>query len=328
MILHGRTWCADFRVYSSRILANSAPARFAQRNSAEFRCEMPFWRLDEGLLLPNSAAISCWFRLNRLTGHAIRPARVTDLHGGCGMTMNSRRWSAAALLAMGAVGFALGTWNGTGREVAAQSPGGDKVVPAAATPSDYSQRVIAYINGNIPITREDLGEFLIARYGQAKMDLLVNRKIIEHACKQLNVTVTPEEIEAAITDDLGTMNVDKATFVKQFLKQYNKTLYEWKEDVIKPRLLLSKLCMHQVKVEEAEVQRAFEARYGEKVKCRMILWPKGQEKFAYQVYDKIRMSEAEFDQVARTQASSILAAHGGWIDPLGRGAGDDDRVEK
>src|SRR5262245_24033861 len=124
------------------------------------------------------------------------------------------------------------------------------------------------------------------------------------------------------------MNLDRATFVKQFLKQYNKTLFEWKEDVIKPRLLLTKLCQHQIKIEEAEIQRAFEARYGEKVKCRMILWPKGQEKFAYQMYDKIRTSEAEFDQVARHQASQVLSAHGGWIDPIGRGAGDDDRVEK
>ena len=245
------------------------------------------------------------------------------------MTTNGRRrWSAAALLGMGAVGFALGTWNGHGGEVAAQPPGGGTVVPAAGS-TDYSQRVIAYIHGTIPITREEFGEFLIARNGQNKMELFVNRKIIDHACKQLNVTVTPEEVEAAINDDLVIMNLDRATFVKQFLmKQYNKTLFEWKEDVIKPRLLLTKLCLHEVTVTDEDVKRAFEARYGEKVKCRMILWPKGQEKFAYQVYDKLRTSEAEFDQAARHQASSVLSAHGGNIDPLGRGAGDDDKVEK
>src|SRR5258706_9904862 len=165
------------------------------------------------------------------------------------MTTNGRRrWSAAALLGMGAVGFALGTWNGHGGEVAAQPPGGGTVVPAAGS-SDYSQRVIAYIHGNIPITREEFGEFLIARNGQNKVELFVNRKIIETECAKLHVIVTPEEVEAAINDDLATMNLDRATFVKQFLmKQYNKTLFEWKEDVIKPRLLLSKLCMHQIKV--------------------------------------------------------------------------------
>src|SRR6266851_3431167 len=117
------------------------------------------------------------------------------------------RWPVSALLAVGAIGFALGTWNGHGREAAAQPPGGP-AAPAAGQ-SDYSQRVIAYIHGNIPITREDLGEFLIARQGQNKMELLVNRKIIEHACKQHNISVTPQEVQAAIAEDLGTMNIDR-----------------------------------------------------------------------------------------------------------------------
>src|SRR5262249_2812879 len=103
------------------------------------------------------------FPLESLGGPRYTGGRGTVFHGGSGMTMNGRRWSAAGLVAIGAVGFALGTWNGHGREAAAQSPGG--VVPAAAT-SDYSQRVVAYIYDNIPVTREDLGEFLIARYGQ------------------------------------------------------------------------------------------------------------------------------------------------------------------
>ena len=238
-----------------------------------------------------------------------------------------RRWAAAALLGMGAIGYAFGAWNGHGSEVAAQPPAGGGVIPASATQSDYSQRVIAYIHGNIPVTREDLGEYLIDRYGQKKINSLVNRKIIDHACKQLNVTVTPEEVEAAINDEMGTMNLDRATFIKQYLKQYNMTLFEWKEDVTKPRLLLAKLSAREIRVEDADIQKAYDARYGEKVKCRFILWPKLQERFAYQVYDKIRTSEAEFDKVARSQASTVLSAHGGFIDPIGHGAGD-DTVEK
>src|SRR5260370_42620467 len=97
------------------------------------------------------------------------------------------RWPVSALLAVGAIGFALGTWNGHGREAAAQPPAGP-VVPASGR-SDNSQRVIAYIYGNIPITREEFGEFLIDRQGQNKMELVVNLKIIEHACKQHNISV-------------------------------------------------------------------------------------------------------------------------------------------
>src|SRR5260370_1805346 len=96
------------------------------------------------------------------------------------------RWPVSALLAVGAIGFALGTWNGHGREAAAQPPAGP-VVPASGR-SDNSQRVIAYIYGNIPITREEFGEFLIDRQGQNNMDLLVTRKITDHTSNQHNTS--------------------------------------------------------------------------------------------------------------------------------------------
>lgn len=231
------------------------------------------------------------------------------------------RWSAAALLGMGALGFILGHWSGQPNAVSAQQP--KEVVPASA--SDYSQRVVAYIHGNIPITREELGEFLIARHGNSKVELLVNRKIIEHACAQAKVTVTNQEVEASLEEDLKQLAVDRATFVKQFLKQYNKTLFEWREDVIKPRILLTKLVESQIKVDEADVQRMFESQYGEKVDCRLIVWPKGEEKIALQMYDEIRKSEAEFDKAARGQAIGSLAATGGRIAPIGRGAAEEDK---
>jgi len=139
------------------------------------------------------------------------------------------------------------------------------------------------------------------------------------------VTVTNQEVEASLEEDLKQLTVDRATFVKQFLKQYNKTLYEWREDVIKPRILLTKLVQSQIKVDEADVQRMFESQYGEKVDCRLIVWPKGEEKIALQMYDEIRKSEAEFDKAARGQAIGSLAATGGRIAPIGRGAAEDDK---
>jgi hypothetical protein len=239
----------------------------------------------------------------------------------------SNRWQATlALAAMGVVGFGLGVWSARTGEVAAQTP----PITQASGPgqSDYSKRVVAYIYDNIPVTREELGEFLIARHGTNAVQLLVNRKIIEHACAKHNIKVTPQEVQAAIEEDLQQLNVDRATFVKQFLKQYNKTLYEWQEDVIKPRLLLKKLCEHEIKIDEEDLKKVFESQYGEKVECRIIIWPAGEEKIALRRYGEIRMSEAEFDSAARNQAIPQLAANGGRISPIGHFSADNDLVEK
>jgi parvulin-like peptidyl-prolyl isomerase len=247
--------------------------------------------------------------------------------------IRTRRWKASlALAGMGTVGFALGAWQARLPIASAETP----VVPAAATSqqSDYSQRVVAYINGDVPITREDLGEYLIARQGSAKLENLVNMKIIEHACKQRNITVTDAEVEAAMDSDLEQLHVDRATFVKQFLKQYNKTLFEWKEDVIRPRLMMTKLSGLDIKVDDAEARKLFDTTYGEKVQCRIIIWENtpgvSAMTTALRAYDSIRKSEAEFDRAARNQGVASLAAVAGKIAPIGHGSAEPgkDYIEK
>src|SRR5262249_15526945 len=160
--------------------------------------------------------------------------------------------------------FALGTWSGKPATVVAQTPAGPVIGAGGARPSDYSQRIVAKIYGDLNITREELGEYLIARFGHGKVELMVNHRIIEEAAKKRKVTVTDAEVEASIEDDLKRMKMDRATFVKQILKGRRQTLYEFKEDVVRPTLMLKKMCQGEIKVEDEEIKRAFEAQYGEK----------------------------------------------------------------
>src|SRR5205823_2082025 len=160
--------------------------------------------------------------------------------------------------------------------------------------SDYSQRVVAYVYGTMPITREDLGEYLIARQGSDKVELLVNKRIIEVACQKQGIEVTAAEVEAALEQDLQGVHVNRADFVAKVLKQMGKSLYEWKEDVLKPRLMLTKLCKERIGVTDDDLRKAFEAQYGPRVECRIIIWPKGEDKVALQTFEKIRASEDEF----------------------------------
>jgi parvulin-like peptidyl-prolyl isomerase len=196
--------------------------------------------------------------------------------------------------------------------------------PDGLTPCDPSQRtrqVVAIYNGQTPITREDFGEFLIARYGVEQIDFCINRRIIDKECQAHGVSVTQQEIEAGLNEDLKRMgSIDLKVFEKDFLGPYNKNVYEWREDVVRARLLLAKLCRDRVKVDPQDLQQAFEAEFGEKLEGRMILWPSDQTRFAMMAYTRIRDNPAEFDQMAQHQSSSSLAAKGGKIGPFGRGS--------
>jgi hypothetical protein len=231
---------------------------------------------------------------------------------------------------LGLVGVAVG-WSrfpSLPELFAAPPPKTEPTAPVPAEPSaDSGRRWVAVIHGNVPITREEFGEYLIARHSE-KLELLVNKCIIEHACKTKGIEVTQAEVEAALAEDLKGLKVSLKDFVDKVLKRYNKSLYEWKEDVIRPKLAMTKLCRGRIQVSDQDFQDAFQAYYGEKVDCRLILFPTGQEKQAMMMYGDLRKSDADFDRIARQQSSPTLAATGGQIQPIGHHTTGNDELEK
>jgi hypothetical protein len=236
----------------------------------------------------------------------------------------------SGLTAVALVG--MGYWLGQAAEkpLAAQtapvkSPAPAKLpqtATATAQPLENDKRVVAYIYGNIPLTREDLGEYLIQRYGRDRIELFVNKRIIEHACAQRGIDATPAEVQAQIADDCKLLTISADEFKSQVLRRYGKTMYEWQEDVIRPRLMLAKLCREKIQVDEADLKKMFENRYGKKVKAKIIIWPKNKdgssERQAMKVYDEIRKDDAAFNRAARAQPDGALASREGMVEPIVR----------
>jgi len=222
-------------------------------------------------------------------------------------------------------GVIVGQLGGISRLIA------DPVTPpkVEAEKSEYSQRVVAYVYGTTAITREELGEYLIARYGPEKLPLLVNTKIIEHACGQRGLSITPEEVDAALQDDLIGLNLKKEDFIQLLKKEYGKSLFEWKHDVIRPRVLMAKLCRDKIEVNDEELKKMYEYRYGKRMKIRIIMWDGADsQRRALKDFEKIRTSDEEFDRAARSQPNATLAASGGEVAPIARySGGQSDLVE-
>jgi hypothetical protein len=254
-----------------------------------------------------------------------------------------RSWRKMALVGgiAGLVGLAF-CWGRSGAQTIAAAPAasakpGDMVPEAPLAPesgSDYSRRVVAYIHKNIPITREDLGEFLIARYGLDKVEALVNRRIVDMACQARGIQITEAEVNAALAADLrGLGDLTPSDFEKKLLKPRNTTLYQWKEDVIRPKLALTEFCRDRIKVTEEDIQNTFENHYGPKVKCRMILIPKidgKPDRKRFDLWSRVSPNTPEgnlaFDKASREQPIPTLAASGGDVPPICRHFGD-ERIE-
>src|SRR5262249_43350474 len=146
--------------------------------------------------------------------------------------------------------------------------------------TDPEAHVLATIRDNEPITREELGEFLIQRYGAERLELLVNKHIIDRACAARNITVSDAEIDADLDAQLARAGIDLKAFTETVLRPQKKNLSEYREDAVRPRLQLARLGAADVAVTPDDLKKAFEAHHGEKVECRLIIWPRGEERFA------------------------------------------------
>lgn len=221
-----------------------------------------------------------------------------------------RRWVGRAVVGAAAVaGFGV---------VVAQPPA--KLPPSVPAMSE-STRTVAVITtaeGKVAISQEEFGKFLTDRGGADKLELFVNKRIIEAEAVRLGLTVTTQEMEAALKQDMEGITVKYDEFVKIVLPKYGKTLYEWMEDVVRPRLLLGKMCKDEVKVEEADLKIQFERLYGEKRLIQMVLYPLADEKNAKKLFAQARTSQDEFDSVARSQPNPSLAATKGEVAPISR----------
>jgi len=228
---------------------------------------------------------------------------------------------ALAIGGVAVVAFCLGRCGGrSGADANLSDPSTilqDQAFHHVSSDSNYDKRVVAYIYNNIPITREDLGEYLIARFGTQRLEFLANRRIVELECKAKGIVISDAEIEQQFQEDLksfGKTPLTEKQFVEQILHRFNKTLYEWKEDVIRPKLMLTQLARPRVHVTEEDLHKTFEAKYGDKMQCRMIVYPEKTPKIKLdEIWAKVSKSEEEFREAARNQFVPHLASKGGEL---------------
>ncbi|MFO0813548.1 MAG: hypothetical protein U0796_10030 [Gemmatales bacterium] len=178
------------------------------------------------------------------------------------------------------------------------------------------KEVVAHVNG-VPITRQQLADELIARKGRAQLEALVHRTLIEQTCKSKGITLTDKEVnDELIAEMKASASANLLDFEKSMLSPRKSNLLEYREDVIKPRLLIQKLASAQLTVNEDDLRREFASKYGEKVAIRMIQCKDSQ--MAKKIWGEIGGRPQMFIHFAKLNENPDLAASAGMLTPFGR----------
>ncbi|MBI3821897.1 MAG: peptidylprolyl isomerase [Planctomycetes bacterium] len=191
---------------------------------------------------------------------------------------------------------------------------------------NISQRAVAYLYGDKIVTRQEFGEYLIDRCGADRLDYMLNRKIVEIECAKHGITATNAEVEERFQHDLKMINpyMTEKDFVSTILHRFGKTLLEWKEDVIRPKLMMEKYVKATVKITDVDLQEGYEARYGPRVDCRMIVCEKDKAAIAQKIWEYAKKNRDSFLEEARKQYIPNLAQNEGRVPPIHKNFGDKD----
>jgi len=137
--------------------------------------------------------------------------------------------------------------------------------------------VAATINGH-PITTEELAGACVARHGKEVLNGLINRQLIEMEVSKSGIQINQEDLNlevARAAHAAGVTTVDgKVDFEKWYqLMQQQQNISEsvYLEKIVWPSVALRKLVEGQVKVTDEDLQKAYEANYGPRIRCRAIV---------------------------------------------------------
>lgn len=191
-----------------------------------------------------------------------------------------------------------------------------KLTAIPVNPSDP----IAVINDEV-ITRSQLADECVTRKGEEILETLIARKLIEQALKARKLEVTAAEVDQEIDNVAHRVaGIGREAWLRTLDKERNISPVQYARDIIYPALALRKLAAPKVQVTPTDLRNSFEAQYGDKLRCRMIMVDKLQS--AKEIWEELRKNPGGFEKLARDRSmdSGSRSLGGLLAEPISRHA--------
>ncbi len=201
----------------------------------------------------------------------------------------------------------------------------DPNATASAADSGSKPAIVAVVNGQ-SISRQELAQQCLKRYGDTVLESLVNKHLILQACQQRGVQITREHIEEEIQRISARFNLPKDRWLEMLQQERNISPEQYRRDIIWPTLALRSLAANKLVVTEEMMAQEFESEYGPKVQVRMIAV--SDRKKAEELLRQAKAAPDQFGTLAKQHSEDPnSAAARGLIPPIRRHIGDSS-IEK
>lgn len=181
-------------------------------------------------------------------------------------------------------------------------------------------KIVAVVNGE-SISREALGRECLRHYGKEVLESVMNRYLINEECRQRNITVSREEIDAEIDRMATRFGLPVDQWLKMLKQERGIKPKQYANDIIWPTLALRKLAGSQLQVTDNEVLTEYESQYGPAVRARIIVADDVQQ--AQKLRETAVANPESFGNLAKDYSKDVNSASTkGMIQPIHKHMGN------
>ncbi len=179
---------------------------------------------------------------------------------------------------------------------------------------------MAVVNGQ-DIRRDALATACVERFGKDVLEGLVNKRLIMHHCRNRNIEVTDQEVDAEIDRMAKRFKIGREQWLQMLERERGINVEQYKRDILWPTLALRKCAADQLAVSDEQLNEAYEAQYGAAVKCRLIVVRDRQ--LADKLHRQVSEQPNDFARLAMQNSVDVNSASiGGLIQPIRHHIGD------
>ena len=174
--------------------------------------------------------------------------------------------------------------------------------------------VMASVNGK-DISRKDLINACVHRFGEGVLESLVNKRLIMSHCEKRGITISQQEIATEVDRMAKRFKLGREQWFEMLEKERGISPEEYARDIVWPTLALRKLAADQVEPTREEIDKAYVRDFGEMISARLIAV--NDADLARRLHAQLTANPSGFARVAIEHSIDVNSASvGGLIQPI------------
>ncbi len=181
-------------------------------------------------------------------------------------------------------------------------------------------KVVAQVNGE-NITRNQLAQACLDRYGKETLEGYLNKRLIKQACEKHQIVITEELLDKEIERMAKKFGMSVDRWLTMLQQERNIAPDQYRNEHMWINLALRQLASQEIEVTSEQLAKAFESEFGPKVKVRLIAH--SNLATITELRKQALANPDEFGALAKEHSEDQASASArGLIPPIGKHVGD------